>query len=323
MIQDNPLVSVIIPLYNTEKYIEEAVKSILSQTYKNLEVIIIDDGSKDNSGNIVKRIDDKRIKLICQENSGMAAALNKGIAMAKGEYIARQDADDIAYPQRLEKQISFLQKNEHYAVVGTWAKVFSDDNKEHKAHQHPADNLTLKLFLLFDNPFVHSSMMIRKSVLDKIGNYDVKKSQLTQDYDLWSRIARDYEIANMPEMLQAYRKVTSGISHTTSDYSTRVVEQSIENISILAGSKSTAVSDLAYLYHSDYEKLSDDVSFEKIEDVFNKIADKFILVNSGDLNSFQAARKNYLNLLRRKLKRYKRFGNLLVKSRSFYKRIKG
>src|SRR6185369_3741902 len=103
------------------------------------------------------------------------------------------------------------------AMVGTWAKIISGKPEDTRRHEHPSDNLLIKMFLLFDNPFVHSSVMMRRSCLKKTGSYDILKSSLIQDFDLWSRISRNYFVANIPEILQEYREVSSGISQTTND----------------------------------------------------------------------------------------------------------
>ncbi len=301
-------ISVILPMYNAERYIEESVQSILKQTYENFELIIIDDGSKDHSRALVKGINDRRIKYLYQSNSGMAASLNTGIESAKGEIIARQDADDISHPDRFEKQISFLTENPGCGLLGTWSNIFSDNSPGHAMHQHPTDNLLIKLFLLFDNPFVHSSVMIRKTVLDAVGNYDVNKSSLIQDYDLWSRVARNYTVANLPELLLDYRETEGGISRTTTDYSGDVIEQAMENMNFFLEEKSDAVADIACLFHGRYKKLSKNISIEKIEKCFYKVTDRILSMNPGDASTFNDMREKYLESFRRKVKNYRQFG---------------
>ncbi|HOV13573.1 MAG TPA: glycosyltransferase [Spirochaetota bacterium] len=208
-----PLISVILPVYNGSLYLKEAIDSILKQTFTDFEFIIINDGSKDNSEEIIKSYKDYRIIYISQQNRGLAATLNIGIKLSKGKYIARMDQDDISLPVRFEKQIDFLEKNINYDLVGTWAKIFPDKTNK-RFHKHPTDNIKLKYFLLFNNPFVHSSVMIRKSVFDKVGFYSEDKGrQPPEDYELWSRIARVSFIANIPEVLLFYREVSTGMSN--------------------------------------------------------------------------------------------------------------
>jgi glycosyltransferase involved in cell wall biosynthesis len=227
-----PLVSIILPVYNGMPYLETSIKSILAQTYMNFELIIINDGSKDNSMDFLMDIKDSRIRLFEQENIGLAATLNKGIGYSKGEFIARHDQDDLSLPLRLEKQVSFLINNPDYALVGTWAKIITDAGETGRAHLHPAENIQLQFELLFDNPFVHSSVMLRKSIFQKIGLYSTDKNrQPPEDYELWSRIARCSKIANIPEILHSYREVPSSMSRTgTNPFLDKVIKISIENL---------------------------------------------------------------------------------------------
>ena len=128
--QDKPalfheiLVSVVLPVYNGAKYLRDAIDSMLAQSYANFELIIIDDGSTDDSINIISAFNDPRIRLYSQENQGLAATLNRGITLAKGAYIARQDQDDVSLPNRLSKQAAFLETNPDYGMVGTWASIW-------------------------------------------------------------------------------------------------------------------------------------------------------------------------------------------------------
>lgn len=226
-----PLISVLLPVYNAEKYIKDSVNSILKQDYINFELIILNDGSTDNSLAIINSVSDSRISVFSHANIGLAATLNKGIELAKGKYIARQDNDDISLPQRLSKQVEFLEKHPEVALVGTWCEIINENgNPNGKFHKHPINNIALKFFLLFDNPFVHSSVMFRKDAIVSVGSYNTDTS-FFEDYNLWSRVARLYKIANIPEILLKYREVASGMSQTTNDYKTRVKNQSRQNIS--------------------------------------------------------------------------------------------
>ena len=250
------LISVILPVYNAEKFIASSIQSILQQTYKNFELIIINDGSTDASNEIITSFKDERIKYYRQENMGMAKTLNKGIAFAKGTLIARQDADDFSYPDRLERQVDFLKKNPSIVLLGTHARIINDSGiATGRFHKHPLSSKALQFFLLFDNPFVHSSVMIQKSCLLDLGCYDINKPSLTQDYDLWSRIARKYPVANIDSVLLDYREVESGISQTessNSSYAGKVVSQSIENI-VHCGIPENRAVVLAKAYHQSKE----------------------------------------------------------------------
>lgn len=219
------------PVYNSEKYIEQSINSILNQTYKNFELIIINDGSTDGSENIIKKINDIRIVYIYQPNQGLAKTLNNGLKLAKGEFIARQDHDDISYPTRFEKQINFFLQNPNHGLVGTWASVVDNEgNKTNSYHKHPTVSSDLKLFLLFDNPFVHTSVMFKREILDNCGYYNEALNGLIQDFEYWFRISNAYEIANLPEVLIDYRQLLSGMSFTAKNYNTIVQAQSTEHI---------------------------------------------------------------------------------------------
>jgi glycosyltransferase involved in cell wall biosynthesis len=227
-----PFISVILPVYNAEKYILASIQSILSQTYSNFELIVLNDGSTDKSGEIIKEIDDSRIVYVEHPNCGLASTLNKGLGLAKGQFIARQDADDISYPQRFEKQIAFLRTHPQCGLLGTWAQIIDEKgNVTSRYHRHETENNSIKFTLCFDNSFVHSSVMFRKEVLSTVGNYDSSVHHLVQDYEYWFRISRKYQLANLSETLLDYREVGSSISRITSDFSRVVAEQSSQNLS--------------------------------------------------------------------------------------------
>jgi glycosyltransferase involved in cell wall biosynthesis len=228
---DNPLISVVLPVYNSEKYIQESIRSILDQTYRNFELIIVNDGSKDRSDEVIRSVTDSRIVYINQANMGLAATLNKAISMAKGSLIARQDHDDISLSSRLEKQVKFLNENPQTALVGTWAEVIDENGKlTGREHKHPVSNIHLKFSLLFDNPFVHTSVMFRREAWQQAGTYSTDKNYF-EDYRLWSGIASHQAVANLPEMLVRYRELRSGMSKSDNSYAAKVNAQALENIS--------------------------------------------------------------------------------------------
>lgn len=250
------LVSVILPVYNGEKYLVEAVGSILAQSYQRFELIIIDDGSKDKSLSILKKFKDSKIKVYSQTNKGLAKTLNRGIKLSKGIYIARQDQDDFSYPKRLEKQVNYLNKNPKCGLVGTWAEIWRGDNKKkHRTHKHCLENELLQYFLLFNNPFVHSSVMIRKVALKEVGFYSTDKNwEPPEDYELWSRIAGKYDLANIPELLHAYREVPSSMSRSKLGFKDKVVKISARNLSraLSKDFSSEDVFNLSALFHANF-----------------------------------------------------------------------
>jgi glycosyltransferase involved in cell wall biosynthesis len=203
---------------------------VLDQTYRNFELIIINDGSTDDSEAICKGFDDPRIIYMYQENVGLAATLNRGISLARGQLIARMDNDDLCLPARFSEQVQFLEDHPRIQALGTWATVIDENDKDTgRYHDHLTGSFRIKYYLLFNNPFVHSSMMIRKSILKVTGAYSLDRS-FFEDHNLWSRMARVAELDNLPRRLLKYREVSSGMSKTTGDYFQRVINQSCENI---------------------------------------------------------------------------------------------
>jgi len=203
-----PLVSVLMAVHNAERYVREAVDSILNQTFCDFEFIIIDDASSDGTAMILKAFKDSRIKLIShKENRGLTKSLNVGLAEACGVYIARQDADDVSTPARLQKEVDFLNSHSDVALVGTFATfIDAEGHRKIRQKKFPTDDLALKWGLMFNNQFVHTSVMFRRdAVWDALGGYD-ESCHRAQDYELWSRMARDYAVSNIPESLVLNRQ---------------------------------------------------------------------------------------------------------------------
>ena len=174
------------PVYNGAKYLNEAVDSILNQTLTNFEFLIIDDGSTDQSINQINAYDDSRIQLIVNKNNiGQSAALNKGISLARGEYIARMDQDDISMPERLERQSEFMENHPDVDVLGTWVQLMG---KYDGILELETDSEKIKMNLLTDQNLAHPAVMIRKSTLLKYDLYYNPTYSIAQDYDLWVRM---------------------------------------------------------------------------------------------------------------------------------------
>jgi glycosyltransferase involved in cell wall biosynthesis len=246
----NPLISVILPVYNAENYINESIESILAQSLTDFELIIINDGSKDKSADIIKSYSDARIVYIEQQNMGLANTLNKALSIAKGKYIARQDNDDISCKDRFKKQVEFLETNPSIALLGTWAKIIDEQgNDTGRSHKHTCNSDYLKLELVFDNPFVHSSIMAKKECLLSVGGYD-SSNDIFEDHNFWSRISYRYKVANLPEELLMYREVNTGMSKSTSTYSIRVSKQCQYNLNHYLPNLINTNSVVAEVYHS-------------------------------------------------------------------------
>ena len=200
-----PELSIILPVYNSEKYIQQSVQSILKQTYTDFELIIIDDGSTDSSLEIIHSFRDPRILVIKNErNKGIVFSRNAGLEIASGIFIAPFDSDDLAAPDKFKVQIDFLKCNPSYGMVGSWAKLIDGNNKLLSAKfKLIADPDTIPAILLFRNYFVQSSVVIRRTALK-----DLRYSEnypIGEDYKLWTDISNSWKVWNIPQYLIFYR----------------------------------------------------------------------------------------------------------------------
>ena len=201
----SPRVSVLMPVYNGEQYLAEAIESILNQTFADFEFIIIDDASQDGSLSIVRDFArrDKRIQIIeNQDNLGLSISLNKGIRAARGEYIARMDADDISTPQRFEDQVAFMDANPDIGICGTWVEYFGGDAEILK---FPLNHDAIYARMLFENALAHPSVMMRAISIKEQGLLYDEEVQYAQDYELWSRAVIMVKLANIDQILLRYR----------------------------------------------------------------------------------------------------------------------
>ncbi len=197
-------ISVVMSVFNGEKYLGEAVDSILNQTFKDFEFIVINDGSTDGTREILESYNDSRIVLIHQENIGLTKSLNKGIALAKGEYIARQDADDISMPERLEKQIEFLENHKNIVLLGTAIKCIDINGVHLKTVKYPHDYTSIRKAINRFNCFYHGSVIFKRHCFLELGGYREFFIK-SQDYDLWLRFVEKFEAANLSLPLYKYR----------------------------------------------------------------------------------------------------------------------
>jgi len=201
----NPKVTVLMSVYNGEKYLREAVDSILAQTFRDFEFLIINDGSTDRTGEILKSYSDQRIKIINHEkNIGLTKSLNKGLRVAKGEYVARQDADDISMPERLDKEVAFLDTNKNVGLVGTDYFLINEKDKIIDKINCLTESKDLKEKLLEGNQFAHGSIVFKKECIEKVGMYR-EEFKFAQDFDFVLRISEIFHIANIPEFLYKWR----------------------------------------------------------------------------------------------------------------------
>ena len=225
-----PLVSVIIPAYNAENFIAETLHSVTSQTYKNIEVLVVDDGSKDNTPQIVHSLaqKDSRITLLQQKNAGVAAARNLGIQKSQGEYIAPMDADDIWYLKKLEKQVQCLLNSDNsVGLIYCWSVNINEKSEiSHLKGKTYCNTCSVEgkvyLPLLYLNFIGNGSVpLIRRSCFEKVGDYNCQlREQNAQgciDWDLYLRIAQSYEFKLVPDILVGYRQVMNSLSHNCSN----------------------------------------------------------------------------------------------------------
>ena len=211
------LISVILPVYNGEKYLKEAIESILNQTYTNFEFIIINDGSKDSSLEIIKEYEkeDERIIVISRENKGLIATLNEGIEKAKGKYIARMDQDDISLPQRLETQLKYMITN-NLDICGGNYLIIDQNSKTISTSEVPENFSEILLTMVSNVPFAHPSVMIKKFFLDdKKLKYGINGYKNAEDLDLWINMYnKNAKFGNVREQIMKYRVIATSMSRT-------------------------------------------------------------------------------------------------------------
>ena len=200
---NNPQVSVLMPVYNSEKYLREAIDSILNQIFPDFEFIIILDPSNDSSQAIIESYADPRIILIKNDViMGLPRSLNRGLDVARGEYVARMDADDISLSERLEKQVAFMEMHSEIDLCGTWIKYFGEKDL---VLAFPTDGATIRCKLLFENNIAHPSVIIRRSILVENNLFYNPAFIEVEDYDFWRRCSSYLSFANLGEILLLYR----------------------------------------------------------------------------------------------------------------------
>lgn len=206
-----PLVSVLMPVYNGEKYIKEAIDSILCQTFTDFELLICNDASTDRSMELVRQYKDPRIKILENPtNLGIVNTRNKLFMEAQGTYLSIMDCDDIAHKQKLGKQVSFLEKHPACGVCGTWARKINEHLQTVGHIQMPEEDADIRINLLFQSSFVQSSVIIRKKLFPDL--LYRKEFPVAEDYDLWERLSHLTRMHNIPEFLLSYRWHEQNIS---------------------------------------------------------------------------------------------------------------
>jgi glycosyltransferase involved in cell wall biosynthesis len=200
-----PLISVLMPVFNCQAHLAEAIACIQAQTLDDWELIIVDDGSFDDSPNVIASLAarDPRLRTVRQENAGVGAALNTALELAQGKYLARMDADDRTPPERFAEQVAFLEKEPQITVVGGWHRYFGafDD----RVCEFPTEAARLKATLLFRNPISHPTVLMRHQAFRENGWRYTTRRRFPEDFDLWVTIAQQHELANIPKIFLEYR----------------------------------------------------------------------------------------------------------------------
>lgn len=211
-----PAVSVVMAVFDGAPWVGAAVESLLAQTLADLEVVVIDDGSADATPDVLASIRDPRLRTERCARQGLTRALNRALGLARAPLVARLDADDLALPERLALQCQYLETHPDVGLLGTGAREVDPAGREVAILRPPVDDAAIRRALIRANPFVHSSMMMRRTVLDRVGGYD-PSFPVAQDYDLWMRMARVTRLANRPELLVIRRLPPGRVSAVRSN----------------------------------------------------------------------------------------------------------
>jgi hypothetical protein len=209
-----PAVSVLMSVYNGEAHVAGAIRSVLSQTFRDFEFLIVDDASTDGTPKILRSFRDPRLRLVRNEvNSGLTVSLNRGLKTARGEWVVRQDADDLSHPERLARQLAFLSAHPAVAAVGAQARLVDGFGRSQGRKDFPIGYRSIWWAHLFDNALAHSAVTFRKAAVLAVGGYD-ESFRASQDYDLWSRLGDRNLLANLPERLVTLRILPTSVTRT-------------------------------------------------------------------------------------------------------------
>ncbi|EHU5196724.1 glycosyltransferase [Vibrio vulnificus] len=231
----NEKVSVILPVFNASKYIEDAINSVLRQSYKNFEFIIINDGSTDDSSIILNDLagKDSRIKLYERENKGLIYTLNEALSYCKGEFIARMDADDICSPCRLMKQLQYFESNPNVDVLGSWVNVFGANNTIYKYFEN---DRVIKESLVrgIGSGFAHPTVMFKRKIIEQLGyNLYDEKYKHAEDIALWMKLSKNFVFSNIQEALLMYRIHNENVSILHQEQQKHSKQAAIEDFNLI------------------------------------------------------------------------------------------
>lgn len=220
-----PLVSVLMSTHNDDPYIDLALRSIAQQTFTDFEVLLIDDGSSPEYVTRLRQLAvDPRIRLFTQPNQGLTRTLIQYTPLARGRYIARHDADDVSHPERLRRQVEYMEQHPSCALLGTNATIIDEAGTRVRRTAFATTSQDLKRLLPTQNPFVHGSVLLRTSCVHAVGGYDPRYAVM-QDYELWIRLAGRYDVANLEQPYYQYRVHPRAISHRRAEEQQRMIAQ--------------------------------------------------------------------------------------------------
>lgn len=265
-----PLVSVIMPVYNSEKYLREAIDSILNQTYKNIELIIIDDGSSDNSINVVKSYNSEKIRFyINEKNMGVSSTRNKALDLSKGKYIALMDSDDISPLDRIEKQVEYLEKNSDFGLIGGHYESFTEYPfyTKRKFRKHCLNHIENQVNLNFIGSIAAPTAMFRNDIIKNNNIYFDTELKVGEDFDFWRQIGKFTKVTNIDHFLIRYRKHPSNTTKNkdlVDAHMTKSILKSLNDLEI----------DINIYFNEDL-KIKD---FQSFKDIVNKLK-KFIITD--------------------------------------------
>jgi glycosyltransferase involved in cell wall biosynthesis len=206
-----PRVSVVLAVHNGEAYLDQALASVLQQTFADFELVAVDDGSSDGTAGILASVRDPRLQVLTQPSAGLTVSLNRAIAGSRGALIARMDADDVALPERFARQVAHLDSHPAVGLLGTGCEEITAAGQVVDTVVPPAEDAEIRRALIRRNPFVHSSIMIRREVIERAGGYD-ERLPVAQDYEFWMRVAALTRLANLPEPLVRRRLLPGRVS---------------------------------------------------------------------------------------------------------------
>lgn len=224
------MISVLLPVYNAEPYLHEAIESVLNQTYRDFELLALNDGSTDNSLAILNEFAarDKRVRVISRENKGLVETLNELVSKASGEYLARMDADDICLPERFAKQIAFMDTHPEHVVVGSWVETINAKGQQIGLIKSPIHHADIDQAQLRGHTSIcHPAAIIRKKAMRETAGYKPEYI-CAEDLDLWLRLAEIGKLANIPEVLLKYRLHENSISEAAGELQQKNIKHACE-----------------------------------------------------------------------------------------------